>query len=328
MPERRLPVNTGIKINLEKQIASIHKNTRENSYGTRYRYLEATKRFCNFLADEFRLQKFANVQEKHLSKYVEHLKETGASPSTIQTDLSGIRYFHQRSGSRHTLPENSKLSLDKRSLGREDRSWTKQEIQQARELANDTGRQDVRLAISFAEKFGARIEGVCTATVKDLKDALLVTSEVRLIEKGGKERFVPVVNNEQRQLLKECIAYAAAKGRSGQVPFLSDSRKHGVLNQKTSIQNWIINHRDKFIDNSREHKSRWLSVAQQLRIQFGLKPRSEKITFHGLRHTYCQNRIEELEKQGISKQAVNLQVSKEMGHHRADVTRLYRNTFK
>lgn len=321
-------MNTGIKSNLERQIKSIHKNTRENSYGTRDRYLEATKRFCDFLANEFRLQKFANVQEKHLIRYVEQLKKTGASPSTIQTDLSGIRFFHQRSNSKHTLPENSKLNLEKRSLGREDRSWTKQEIQQAREMAQEAGRHDVRLAISFAEKFGARIEGVCTVTVKDLKDALLVTNEVRLIEKGGKERFVPVVNNEQRQLLKDCIAHAETKGRSGQVPFLSDSRKHGVRNQKASIQNWIVNHRDKFIDNSRAHVSRWQSVTQQLRTQFGLKPRSGKITFHGLRHTYCQNRIEELERQGFSKKTIDLQVSREMGHHRADVTRLYRNTFK
>ncbi|MBS4032283.1 MAG: site-specific integrase [Clostridiales bacterium] len=277
-------MNNGTKHNLEAQINKIHKSTRVNSYGTRDRYFEATSRFCDFLADEFRLKKFANVQEKHFVKYVEHLKKIGASSSTVQTDLSGIRYFHGRSGSRHALPENSKLDLEIRHLGREDKSWTEQEIKGAKELAKDMGRKDVSLAMSFAEKFGARIEGVCTVTVKDLKDALLWTNEVRLKEKGGKERCVPVVNNEQRQLLKECIAYAATKGRSGQVPFLSESRKHGVLNQKTSIQNWIVNHRDKFMDNSREHKSRWEPVVQKMREEFDLKPRSDKITFHGLRH--------------------------------------------
>lgn len=319
-------MDKGIKINLERQIKSIHKNTRERSYGTRDRYFEATRRFCDFLSSEFKLKKFANVQEKHLIKYVEYLKKTGASPSTLQTDLAGIRYFHKRSGSRFTLPENSVLKLEKRKVGKEDKSWTRQEIQEARALAKEMGRHDVRLAISFAEKIGARIEGVCTVTVNDLKDALLVTSEVRLKEKNGKERFVPIVNSEQREFLKECIAYATAKGRTGQMPFLSDSRKHGVRNQIKSIQNWIVNHREKFMDNSREHKAWWQSVKQQLRAQFGLKPRSEKITFHGLRHTYCQNRIIELEKQGLSKRGVDLQISKEMGHHRADVTRLYRNT--
>jgi len=52
------------------------------------------------------MQKFANIKEKHLIAYVEKLKESKISPSTVLSDLSGIRFFHKLSGEKFTLPSN------------------------------------------------------------------------------------------------------------------------------------------------------------------------------------------------------------------------------
>ena len=75
--------------NLLAQVESIYKHSNELSFKTRARYFEATKRFCKFLADNFRLQNFKNVEDRHFRAYVEHLKENNAA-ATIQSDLSGI----------------------------------------------------------------------------------------------------------------------------------------------------------------------------------------------------------------------------------------------
>ena len=82
-------LNSGVYKNLLAQVDAIYKHSNELSFKTRARYFEATKRFCKFLADNFRLQNFKNVDDRHFRAYVEHLKENNAA-ATIQSDLSGI----------------------------------------------------------------------------------------------------------------------------------------------------------------------------------------------------------------------------------------------
>ena len=114
-------LNPGLYKNLLAQVESIYKHSNELSFKTRARYYEATKRFCKFLANNFRLQNFKNVEDRHFKAYVEHLKENN-SAATIQSDLSGIRYFHRKSGSKNRLSPNSKLNLPKRATGVKDHS--------------------------------------------------------------------------------------------------------------------------------------------------------------------------------------------------------------
>ena len=58
---------------------------------------------------------------------MEHLKENN-SAATIQSDLSGIRYFHRKSGSKNRLSPNSKLNLPKRATGVKDHSLLDKEL--------------------------------------------------------------------------------------------------------------------------------------------------------------------------------------------------------
>ena len=146
-------LNSGVYKNLLAQVDAIYKHSNELSFKTRARYFEATKRFCKYLADNFRLQNFKNVEDRHFKAYVEHLKENNAA-ATIQSDLSGIRYFHRKSGSKNRLSQNEKLNLSKRATGKEDHSFLKTEIDSMRKLAVTQGRQDVVIAIDFAGEFG------------------------------------------------------------------------------------------------------------------------------------------------------------------------------
>lgn len=49
----------------------------------------------------------------------------------------------------------------------------------------------------------------------------------------------------------------------------------------------------------------------------------ERITFHGLRHTYAHERYEQFIAEGCSEFDARRRVSELLGHHRDDVTRIY-----
>ena len=104
--------NLGIYQSLIAQLDKTARHNRQGSFRTKERYYEAMQRFCRFLADEYHLQKLANVSGKHLTAYVIHMQEQGKSASTIKTDLAAIRFFHDKmEQTKYRLPSNDDLEL-------------------------------------------------------------------------------------------------------------------------------------------------------------------------------------------------------------------------
>ena len=247
LAEVKIPttVSDGIYKNLVSQIDSILKHSNERSIKSRYRYYEATKRFCRFLADNYRLQKFKNVEDRHFRAYAEYLKENNEA-TTIQTDLSGIRYFHEKSGSKNKLSENVQLNLPKRAVGKEDRSWTPEEISKARVVAREMGRVDVEISLDLVPTFGLRIEELCRLKVEHLMHAK--ENEQLIVQgKGKKTRPIPV-DEDQMKIIKKYLDYAKVSGRAPGDYLISSSEKNGVLHEKRSLQNWMSFNREKFMD--------------------------------------------------------------------------------
>ena len=300
-------LNSGVYKNLLAQVDAIYKHSNELSFKTRARYFEATKRFCKFLADNFRLQNFKNVEDRHFKAYVEHLKENNAA-ATIQSDLSGIRYFHRKSGSKNRLSKNDKLSLPKRATGKEDHSFLKTEIDSMRQLAIEQSRQDVVIAIDFACEFGLRLEEVCTLRVEYLMSALK-TGQLVIKGKGGQTRAIDL-SAKQREIIQKYLDYARCSGRYPKDYLISSSEKNGVKREKRSLQNWMSYNRKNFIVENREDLS-----------EDGKKRRTETVSWHGLRHTYAQ-RTYENELKARPRKARKI-VSENLGHHRTEVTRIY-----
>ncbi len=51
------------------------------------------------------------------------------SASTIKTELSAIRFFHDNMPyAKYELPQNEDLELERRTFGRVDRTWSNQEF--------------------------------------------------------------------------------------------------------------------------------------------------------------------------------------------------------
>ena len=312
LPENLPPIkvmNPGLYKNLCEQVTSIYKHCNELSYGTRKRHYEATKRFCSFLADNFRLQKFKNVEDRHFRAYVEYLIESGASPATIQSDLSGIRFFHRLSGSKNKLSENNCLDLPKRAVGVENRAWLPEEKEKARAVAEGMGRTDVVIAIDFIDAFGLRIEEMCRTKLEYLMSALKNGQLVVPKGKGGQSRPI-TLNPDQRALIAKYVEYAKAIGLRPGDYLISSSEKHGVLDAKRSLQNWMSYNREKFMVKDREKI-----------VEEGKKKRHATISWHGLRHSYAQKTHEEVSKEKPGK--ADKIVSENLGHHRLTVTRIY-----
>ena len=123
--------NKGPFRSLVAQLDKLARHNRQGSFRTKARYYEACKRFCAYLAAEYHLQKLENISGKHPVSYVLYLQAQGKSASTIKTDLSAIRFFHDKmSHPRYTLPGNEELgvALERRRFGQQDRTWTNSEF--------------------------------------------------------------------------------------------------------------------------------------------------------------------------------------------------------
>lgn len=150
----------GIFLTLVAQLDKLARHNRQGSFRTKARYYEACKRFCAYLADEYRLQKLSNINGKHLVSYVLYLQDNGKSASTVKTDLAAIRFFHDKmSHPRYALPGNEELgvALERRRFGQQDRTWTNPEFGKLIGRAMAEEREDYILALYLARYAGLRI---------------------------------------------------------------------------------------------------------------------------------------------------------------------------
>lgn len=302
-------MSPGLVKNLKDQVMSIYKHCNEKSYKTRVRYLEAANHFCCFVAGRFRLEKFKNVDDRHFRAYAEYLKAIGVSPSTIQAELAGTRFFYRLSGGKNKLSENSSLNLPKRTVGTENRAWLPEEKEKAVAIAERMGRTDVVIAIDLAYELGLRVEEICVTRVEYLISAKNTGIFVVPKGKGGQRRAIKL-NPMQRAMISKYVEYAKAMGLQPGDYLISDSEKHGVRNQIKSLQNWMSHNREKFMVKDRDKL-----------VEADKKKRHATISWHGLRHSHAQKTYAEALRVK-PKQAEKI-VSENLGHHRCKVTRIY-----
>jgi site-specific recombinase XerD len=312
IPENLPPpgvISPGLAKNLRKQLESMFKHCNEKSFKTRARYLDASIRFSYFLADRYRLQKFKNVDDRHFRTYAEYLKEMGFSPSTIQAELSGIRFFYRLSSGKNKLSDNKSLNLPKRAVGVENRAWLSKEKEKAVALAERMGRNDVVIAIGLAYELGLRLEEICVTRVEFLMSAKNTGIFVVPKGKGGQRRAIKL-NPAQRAMIAKYVDYAKAMGLQPGDYLISGSEKHGVKHEIKSLQNWMSHNREKFMVKDREKI-----------VEVGKKKRHATISWHGLRHSYAQKTYAEALR--VKPRQAEKIVSENLGHHRTKVTRIY-----
>src|SRR5690606_19508821 len=94
--------------------------------------------------------------------------------------------------------------------------------------------------------------------------------------------------------------YEQTDPRAWKVFVKENEKTHEVIKQ---VQNFIHNYRNQ--------------------VQEDLKNGRANITFHGLRHTYAQERYKELRESGKGDYNAKLTVARELGHFRIEITNTY-----
>ena len=286
--------NIGIYENLVAQLERTARHNKQCSYKTRTRYFEAMKRFCAFLADEYRLQKLSNISAKHIESYVEYMQKKGLSAATVKVELTAIRFiFDQMPNTRHTLPGNDELNLEKRQFGGVDRTCTAGEFNRMIALCWKLGREDYAVIITIAYYAALRIEEVFRLDRSQAETAIK-TGILTFKGKNGLVRSVPIQESIRIELEK--MLEVTTRGSK---LFVAENNKTHLA--KKRLQNFIDYHRSKIQDEDS----------------------TRPMTYHGLRHTAAARWYEVFRKQGCSDYSARLQVSKFLGHHRDDITRLY-----
>lgn len=285
--------------NLLTQLDKLHRHNRQGSFRTKQRYYEAMQRFCRFLAERYRLERLANIAPKHIYAYVSYLQEQEKSASTIKTDLSAIRFFHDLiQQPRYELPANTDLLLQRRTFGEVDRSWSPSEFNRMLACALELGKEDFVTILYLGRYAALRIHEcfrIDTATAaKAIKENTLTIKG-----KGGLVRTVPLT-----PLLVHRLQHHLKQTPRGHKLFVSDDQQtHEAIK---SLQAFIYLYRP---------------CAQD-------KGSDRPMTFHGLRHVCAAEWYKDFIQRGLNPYQARKSVAKLLGHGRDDVTRIYLASLK
>lgn len=283
--------------NMCNQIDKVFRHTRQGSYETRYRYKDGVKHFAKYMAEAYKKQNLNRIRPAHLEGYVEQMQESGYSKSYVTTNLSAVRYFYDQLGKNSKkLPTNRELGVNHRTkedrIGK-DRAWTDDEVTHLIEYAKANGEERFANMIRLGRDHGLRIHEVTRLDKTDLKHALN-EGKLTVKGKGGLIRKVPL-NNES--LVKELYV----KTPPGEKVFVRSYEKtHEVIKK---MQNYIYQNRAN-IRTSDDESSR-------------------RLTFHGLRHSYAQQRFDYYSNLGFNEKQAQQRVAIELGHFRPEITDVY-----
>ncbi|WP_394871280.1 tyrosine-type recombinase/integrase [Clostridium butyricum] len=282
--------------NLCVQIEKIFRHCNQGAYKTRERYEAGVKNFAKFMADAFKKQNLNNIKPKHLYAYVEFMQDMGYSTSYVTTNLSAVRFFYdQVGGDSSKLPNNNRLGVISRSkeerIG-DNKAWRHLEIENFIRYASDVGQERYGDMVRLSSQLGLRIHEVCRLNKSHLRQALQ-EYKITIKGKGGLVRDVPVRD-------KTLIQKLYNNTQRGEKVFIKQGEQtHRVIK---NIQMFIYNNQDKFALD-----------------------KDKQLTFHGLRHFYCQNRHKELMQHGLTDLQARKIVSRELGHYRINITEIYLN---
>jgi len=282
--------------NLLAQAEKLYRHNRQGSYKTKERYYEAFKRFLRFVAEEYKLEKLQNLSGKHMHSYFAHLKAKGLAASTIKTEASAIRFWHdQIPNAKHKLPSNAELSLERRRYGDKDRTWSDSSYNQMLLECIGAQRLDYASCMALARHLGMRIHEVLRLDTAAARNALK-TGILTFRGKNGLWRSVPI-NDQARIALKDALACT----KPGHKLFVPDDEKTDKAIYE--LQKFIRVRRAKF--------------------RFPDSDGRVPITFHGLRHTYTKEHYTRLRLAGDSDLEACKKLSPLLGHKRPEIVHCY-----
>lgn len=297
-------------------------------------YIQGTKAFVTYLANETKITKLKNYKNSDVIEFEKTLIDNNYSVNTIKPYQSGIQTFHQgflqSGGTKNKIQDaatiHQKVELQKRQNGVLDRAWTDREYIEMLNKAKQDGRNDIYYSLKMGDEFGIRIQTVGRLTLKQINKALK-EGYLRVKEKGGKWRNIPLENYKMKQTLFDLQTIAKTEGLKvgdhifRDSEFFSQNKKTQGDNShdKTvkAIQNYIGNNRDEIQDSDRKDISQYAASKEKRIVE------KSEISFHGLRYRYAQRQMDKFLKLGHSYRESLSMTAHLMGHERGQISRIY-----
>ncbi len=283
----------------EQSLIQIIKHNKDGSFKTQADRAKSLKQSVNALyAAGYQLEHVKYIKQRHIKYLVDHwLNEEKLGAGSIKNRMSHLRWLMQKLNKPNLIPSNDELNIPKRIyLTNQDKS---------RELtAEDLAKipdDYMQISLLGQKLFGLRMEESLKIQpfVADKGDQLFIKGSWA---KGGKDRYIPILTDEQRQWLDDCKSLVKFKS-------------HSLIPADTSFKTYYERFRKRC-------------------TRAGIDSR------HGLRHAYTQRRYQELtsmlcrikgglawkdmndEQRALDKNA-RLQISIELGHERISITKIY-----
>ena len=270
---------------------------RDGSLATQANRQRMLSQFADQLHDSgYKKLRAEDLKGRHVNTLLETWNKENISPATIKNRMSVMRWWAEKVG------KQSVLSRDNASYGIENRVYV---TNQSKAVELDRSKlgvimdNHVKLSLELQAAFGLRREEAIKFQVgyADKGDHIALKPSWT---KGGKERSVLVRNDQQRELLDRIKQFA---GNGSLIP-----PEKNYYQQKNTYEKQTV--------KADLHKN------------------------HGLRHQYAQDRYKEITGRlapaagGRSSKELNqeekhqdnlarLQISKELGHEREQITAVY-----
>lgn len=247
-----------------------------------------------------------NFKPKHMAKLVQHWEEQGLAASTLQLRYSTFSTFCIWIKKRGMLGDISRYLKNPNAAKRtyvatEDKSWTEKEIdilQKIAEVEVIDNRVAIHLKLEYA--FGLRLQESVTLHPHEADHGTCLF--VGWGTKGGRDRFVRIETDYQRQVLEEAKRFA--------------NRSTGSL-----------------IPDTFKRRS-WIRYVYRIYNKCGIG-RKHGFVPHGLRHQYANDMYEKLTGNESPVRAENTSatpaddtrarqvIAESLGHSRPQVTGMY-----
>ena len=249
----------------DKLITGINRCNLSGSYKTVYNHrMEATRFVEQLRSNGYGVQKWQNINNKHVASVVNSWKEQGLSDKTIKEYLSGVRAVASAYGNDKISQSNSDFGLERGTSTPQgiDKSANEQvyrEVVDKLSQSDNINEQRLSVQIEYMRELGLRHEEARKLDAINAERQYSPSGQqyIRITDgtKGGKERWVPVSERAARAL-----------------------ERGAELQRQTGTKN--------LMDPKMSERS-WERFAYRTARELGMT-KENGCTFHSLRHSYAQ----------------------------------------
>lgn len=240
----------------------------------------------------------SDLKGRHINALIKKWKDDGVSTGTIKNRMSNIRWIAEKIGKADMVKDNKTYGIENRTyITNADKSINPENVNVEKLSPH------IRQSVELQSNFGLRREEAMKFQPSYALQGFdpYTATEIRIKpswSKGGRERFIPITSQAQRDALMSALTLA---GDGSLIPQERTYKEHlGRFERETSA----------------------IGLGQT----------------HGLRHKYAQNRYKELtgmecpavggvvkitDEQKKADIEARKQISKELGHNRTSVTGIY-----